>query len=35
VVLPGHGEQSTIGDEKRRNPFLQGIVSPPSFAGPG
>ena len=34
VVLPGHGEQSTIGDEKRRNPFLQGIVSPASFAGP-
>jgi len=24
VVLPGHGMQSTIGEEKRSNPFLQG-----------
>ena len=23
VVYPGHGPQSTIGDEKRNNPFLQ------------
>lgn len=23
VVLPGHGPASTIGDERRRNPFLQ------------
>ncbi len=26
-VLPGHGESSTIGDERRANPFLQGITS--------
>jgi glyoxylase-like metal-dependent hydrolase (beta-lactamase superfamily II) len=26
VVLPGHGEQSTIGDEKRSNPFLLGMA---------
>jgi hydroxyacylglutathione hydrolase len=24
VVLPGHGEKSTIGDERRTNPFLRG-----------
>jgi hydroxyacylglutathione hydrolase len=24
VVLPGHGERSTIGDERRTNPFLRG-----------
>ena len=26
-VLPGHGEASTIGVERRTNPFLQGITS--------
>lgn len=25
VVLPGHGERSTIGDERRANPFLEGL----------
>ena len=25
-VLPGHGEASTIGVERRTNPFLQGLV---------
>ncbi len=28
VVLPGHGMQSTIGEEKRSNPFLQGDFIP-------
>ena len=26
IVLPGHGEQSTIGEEKQSNPFLQGVM---------
>ena len=26
-VLPGHGEATTIGAERRANPFLQGITS--------
>ncbi len=26
-VLPGHGETTTIGDERRTNPFLQGITT--------
>jgi glyoxylase-like metal-dependent hydrolase (beta-lactamase superfamily II) len=25
IVLPGHGPQSTIGDERRTNPFLTGL----------
>jgi hydroxyacylglutathione hydrolase len=25
VVLPGHGERSTIGFERRNNPFLEGL----------
>ena len=25
VVLPGHGETTTIGAERRANPFLQGL----------
>jgi hydroxyacylglutathione hydrolase len=25
VVLPGHGEQTTIGRERLTNPFLQGL----------
>lgn len=26
VVLPGHGEKSTIGVERRTNPFLEGLT---------
>ena len=26
VVLPGHGEATTIGAERRTNPFLQGLT---------
>lgn len=26
VVLPGHGERSTIGSERRDNPFLEGLA---------
>ena len=26
VVLPGHGEQTTIGEERATNPFLRGLV---------
>ncbi|WP_370331698.1 MBL fold metallo-hydrolase [Mycolicibacterium hippocampi] len=25
LVLPGHGERTTIGDERRANPFLEGL----------
>ncbi|WP_027331537.1 MBL fold metallo-hydrolase [Mycolicibacterium tusciae] len=25
VVLPGHGDRTTIGDERRTNPFLEGL----------
>jgi hydroxyacylglutathione hydrolase len=25
VVIPGHGDNTTIGRERRRNPFLQGL----------
>jgi hydroxyacylglutathione hydrolase len=25
VVIPGHGQSTTIGRERRRNPFLQGL----------
>jgi len=28
LVLPGHGETTTIGVERRVNPFLQGLVRP-------
>ncbi|MCU0263187.1 MAG: MBL fold metallo-hydrolase [Candidatus Nanopelagicales bacterium] len=28
LVLPGHGETTTIGAERRMNPFLQGLVAP-------
>ncbi|MNL81081.1 putative metallo-hydrolase [compost metagenome] len=24
VVIPGHGDTTTIGEERRSNPFLQG-----------
>lgn len=26
VVLPGHGEKTTIGFERRSNPFLEGLI---------
>ena len=26
LVLPGHGERSTIGLERRTNPFLEGLT---------
>jgi glyoxylase-like metal-dependent hydrolase (beta-lactamase superfamily II) len=32
LVLPGHGETTTIGAERRMNPFLAGLV-PPSTPG--
>jgi len=25
VVIPGHGANTTIGRERQRNPFLQGM----------
>ena len=25
VVLPGHGASTTIGAERRRNPFIEGL----------
>jgi glyoxylase-like metal-dependent hydrolase (beta-lactamase superfamily II) len=28
LVLPGHGQTTTVGDERRANPFLQGLVRP-------
>ena len=27
MVLPGHGERSTIGAERRTNPFLEGLTT--------
>jgi hydroxyacylglutathione hydrolase len=33
VVLPGHGEQTTIGRERATNPFLLDLVSDPRDAG--
>jgi glyoxylase-like metal-dependent hydrolase (beta-lactamase superfamily II) len=27
VILPGHGPRTSIGDEKRSNPFLSDIMS--------
>lgn len=36
VVLPGHGEQTTIGRERSTNPFLRGLVAgTPGAAAPG
>jgi glyoxylase-like metal-dependent hydrolase (beta-lactamase superfamily II) len=29
VVLPGHGDQTTIGRERATNPFLRGLVPAP------
>ena len=26
LVLPGHGERTTIGAERRTNPFLEGLT---------
>lgn len=31
VILPGHGPASTVGDERRTNPFLADYPSPGSF----
>ena len=28
IVLSGHGPQTTIGDERRANPFLAGLTPP-------
>ncbi|MBI4201344.1 MAG: MBL fold metallo-hydrolase, partial [Chloroflexi bacterium] len=28
VVLPGHGQPTTIGQEKGHNPFLRGMTGP-------
>ena len=33
VVLPGHGEQTTIGRERLTNPFLQGLETGTTGAG--
>jgi len=27
VVLPGHGPRTTVGDEKKNNPYVTGIAS--------
>ena len=39
VVLPGHGDQTTIGQERKTNPYLQGLVpgppGPPRRCEPG
>ena len=29
-VLPGHGPDSTLGEERRRNPFLQDLPEIPA-----
>ena len=34
VVLPGHGEQTTIGAERRTNPFLEGSDPVTEFQAP-
>jgi len=33
VVLPGHGPQTTIGRERRTNPYLTGLASGPNTKG--
>jgi len=33
-VLPGHGPQTTIGAERRTNPFLAGLDPTPPESGP-
>jgi glyoxylase-like metal-dependent hydrolase (beta-lactamase superfamily II) len=35
LVLPGHGPQTTIGEERRSNPFLQGLTRPGGPDGSG
>ena len=32
-VLPGHGATTTVGDERRTNPFLQGLSAPAAERG--
>jgi hydroxyacylglutathione hydrolase len=34
VVLPGHGEQTSIGRERATNPFLLSVVEDPASSGP-
>ncbi len=34
VVLPGHGEQTSIGRERATNPFLQDLADPPLTSHP-
>lgn len=33
VVLPGHGGSTTIDRERRSNPYLQGLATPPAAKG--
>jgi hydroxyacylglutathione hydrolase len=37
VVLPGHGDQTSIGRERATNPFLRGLLDPepPTRSAPG
>jgi hydroxyacylglutathione hydrolase len=35
VVMPGHGELTTIGDERLRNPFLVALAKGGSLENPG
>ena len=35
LVLPGHGPTTTIGDERRGNPFLRGLPAPSAAPFPG
>jgi hydroxyacylglutathione hydrolase len=34
VVLPGHGEQTSIGRERATNPFLREIAGEPAAPTP-
>jgi glyoxylase-like metal-dependent hydrolase (beta-lactamase superfamily II) len=33
VVLPGHGPQTTIGQERASNPYLRDLAQPPPSRG--
>ena len=35
AVLPGHGEQTSIGRERATNPFLHSVAEDPELPGPG